>query len=109
MTKKTKTRVVCDKGCGRLFNITQKTKTIAPMTVWKYSQCPYCGKIYGGVVIDYELSALIAHRDMLLKQGKSPADPEMVNLHKEIKSRAEHLYVQYAPEENFLDDNKSNN
>lgn len=91
--KKVKVRVKCnsENGCNNLFNFDKvESKQIAYGITIQYFKCPKCGKKYLTNIFDYDLNALIWHKNNIAI-GKEKEEEE-----KEILKRQAYLINQFS-------------
>ena len=91
--KKVKVRVKCnsENGCNNLFNFEKvESEQIAFGITVQYFKCPKCGKKYLTNIFDYDLNALIWHKNNIAI-GKEKEEEE-----KEILKRQAYLINQFS-------------
>lgn len=91
--KKVKVRVRCnsENGCNNLFNFDKvESEQIAFGITVQYFKCPKCGKKYLTNIFDYDLNALIWHKNNIAT-GKEKEEEG-----KEILKRQAYLINQFS-------------
>ena len=86
--KKVKVRVKCnsENGCNNLFNFEKvESEQIAYGITIQYFKCPKCGKKYLTNIFDYDLNALIWHKNNIA-----------IGKEKEILKRQAYLINQFS-------------